>query len=408
MVDDDDKKFEAALAGFLHREKRERNVFCPDAELLAAYYEDNLSPEEKQVARLHVEGCSYCQEVLAHLKRIEEHLLAASSDKMESAPSRPPLTFPGSAAEDRRKTGSFAPVPNPSRWRWIAPAGAIAASLVLWLAYHHGRSPKFSSGEPVQVAENRKEADKPADYYQPQVPPSSSTPQKPTGELDNNALNKMERSDSPSAAPASEAKTRETDELSAAKRTDTLSDAASESRAVQEFSNSSAVAAKNKTQHPTAAPPPAANAERATTAQNMNAAGTRLQKKMSARLGAANTAVIIHTPDASVVWRVGAAGSVDISIDGGNNWHSQISAVTADLSAGSAPLASVCWVVGRSGTILVTTDSGATWRKISSPTTNDLAEVVASDALHASICGVNGERFDTADGGMTWNRVASE
>ncbi|HXM99322.1 MAG TPA: zf-HC2 domain-containing protein [Candidatus Dormibacteraeota bacterium] len=395
---DDDKKFEAALAGFLHREKRdsERHVFCPEPELLAAYHDGTLSPEEIQVARLHVEGCSRCQEVLAHLKTTEDIPLSTAPEKLGSAYSQP-LTFPGSGM----------PVPSRSRWRWIAPAGAIAASLVLWFAYQQGRSTKLSSRDSVQVAENRREAYVPP-VAEPPLAPSNSAMEGPARQSESKSSNKMERSASPEAAPGTEAKTRETGELSAAKRPDQLSDAASESRAVQEFSTDSALSAADRNAaSPAAAPAPAANAGSAKTAQAMDT-GAPLKKKKSAQLGAANALVIIHTPDASTVWRVGTAGSIEISIDGGSNWHSQISGVTADLHAGSAPLANICWVVGRSGTILLTTDSGATWRKIKSPTAKALAGVMALDSLNATVWDISNEKFQTADGGTTWNRGGSE
>lgn len=395
---DEDKQFEAALAGFLHREKRdsEGHVFCPEPELLAAYYQGTLSPEEKQVARLHVEGCSRCQEVLAHLKTTEDIPLPTATDKLDSTYSRP-LTFPGAGT----------PAPQHSRWRWTAAAGAIAASLALWFAYQQGRSTKLSSSDSVQVAENRGEADVPAPVAPAPLAQSNSAMEEPVRQPESKSANKMDRSPSPPGADSPEAKARETGDLSATIRTDTLSDSGAGSRAAQEVSTDLAPSAAAVGDGALRSPTPAANARSAKAAQAMDTRAP-LKKKMSPQLGAANALVIIHTPDASTVWRVGTAGSIEISIDGGNNWRSQISGVAADLSAGSAPLANICWVVGRSGTILLTTDSGANWRKIKSPTAKDLAGVVALDSRNAAVWDINNEKFQTIDGGRTWNRGGSE
>jgi hypothetical protein len=396
---DDDKKFEGALAGFLHRERRdsERHVFCPEPGLLAAYYDRTLSPEEIQVARLHVEGCSRCQDVLAQLKKTEElPLVATPLDKLDSVHSQA-LTFPGSAT----------PVPNHSRWRWIAPAGAIAATLVLWLAYQQDRSTKISSSDSVQVAENRREVDVPAPVPQPPVAQSNSGLQgEPARGLEDKSPNKMESAPSPKMTRDTESKARKIDKPNVRPRTGQLSRSDSESKAVEEFSNNSDLSAATVTAQSVSAAPVPANVGSAVPSQ-VPMADARLKKKMSAQLSAARNSVIIGTAG-TAVWRVGPAGSIEISIDGGNNWHAQISGVDADLSAGSAPLANICWVVGRSGTILLTTDSGATWGKIKSPTGKDIAGVLALDASKATVWDVSDEKFETVDGGFTWKRVGSE
>jgi hypothetical protein len=393
---EDDKKFEGVLAGFLHREKRdsEGHVFCPEPELLAAYHERTLSPEEIQVARLHVEGCSRCQEVLAQLKKTDElPLLASTAPKPESVPVQP-LTFPGSAT----------PVTNRSRWLWIAPGGAIAAGLVMWLAFHQARSTKLPSpSESAQVAETRNEPDKTSDYIQPPVTPSQPAPQELAREMESKPSNKIDKLASPGPSAGIDLETREAEARRASPSAPPLRDSASNSRAIHEFSNNSARATKGK-----AVAAPAASAgkvEGMVTAQSANAA--LVQKKISSQFSATKNPVIIGTAG-TAVWRVGPAGSIEISVDGGNTWHAQISGVSADLSAGSAPLAGVCWVVGRAGTILLTTDSGASWRTIKSPTEKDIAGVLALDAANAKIWNASNEKFETVDGGVTWNRVASE
>jgi len=105
------------------------------------------------------------------------------------------------------------------------------------------------------------------------------------------------------------------------------------------------------------------------------------------------------------VWRLGQAGKIDRSADGGKTWRPQQSGVTTDLIAGSAASEKVCWVVGKSGTILLTTNAGRSWKQLGSPSIADLGGIHATDATHASVWDLpNRNTFETADGGVTWTR----
>jgi len=102
-----------------------------------------------------------------------------------------------------------------------------------------------------------------------------------------------------------------------------------------------------------------------------------------------------------VMWRVGAQGSIERSLNAGRTWQAQASNVDADLVAGSAPSDTVCWLVGRAGTILRTTD-GEHWEKIPSPTMLDWTSVKAQDALRAEVSAGRKQIYVTTDGGQTW------
>jgi photosystem II stability/assembly factor-like uncharacterized protein len=117
----------------------------------------------------------------------------------------------------------------------------------------------------------------------------------------------------------------------------------------------------------------------------------------------------ILAPGGEYAWHVGEAGRVEHTIDFGTTWQPQKSAVTTDLTTGSAPSAKVCWIVGKVGTVLRTTDGGKHWKQVSSPITEDLGGVHTTDALHASIWDVSHRTsFDTIDGGVTWKRTANQ
>lgn len=105
----------------------------------------------------------------------------------------------------------------------------------------------------------------------------------------------------------------------------------------------------------------------------------------------------------TVLWRLRAEGQIVRSVDGGVTWVRQNSGVKVELLAGSAPSEAVCWIVGRSGSILRTTDSGGHWNKVVSPIRGDIAGVQAADAMTAEIFDANkSSRFVTHDGGVTW------
>lgn len=101
------------------------------------------------------------------------------------------------------------------------------------------------------------------------------------------------------------------------------------------------------------------------------------------------------------MWRVGAQGSIERSVNAGRTWQAQASNVDADLVAGSAPSDTICWIVGRAGTILRTAD-GEHWEKISSPAMLDWTSVKAQDALRAEVSAGRKKIYVTTDGGQTW------
>jgi hypothetical protein len=143
---------------------------------------------------------------------------------------------------------------------------------------------------------------------------------------------------------------------------------------------------------------------------SMATSATTLNKlPMSLRDMANITPSVIAAPDNKNAWRVGEAGKIEHSGNGGNSWKMQPSGVKQDLIAGMAPSKKICWVVGKNGTLLLTTDGGKRWARILSPIRGDLGGVHALDEQHASIWDVaNHEAYETSDGGATWKSTANE
>jgi photosystem II stability/assembly factor-like uncharacterized protein len=114
-------------------------------------------------------------------------------------------------------------------------------------------------------------------------------------------------------------------------------------------------------------------------------------------------AVTVAGPGGAEVWRLGPAGQLARSLDGGRTWAAQVSGVTADLAAGAAPAPRVCWAVGAAGTVLLTVD-GERWERRPFPEPADLVAVEASSARAATVTARDGRRFATIDAGLSWTR----
>lgn len=176
-LDDRDRAFEKALARQLRRDAPDEA--CPDAEALAAYHQRSLEPEGMMRWKHHIISCVRCQDVLANLEKTEQIPAAADpalerneipvfeipwltrdAPPAEEAPlQRMGARDPAAAAPKvLREQMTFAKAPaeiprSRTHWRWLAPAGAIAAGLLTWVAVRETRiAPK-----PVEVAANRQE-----------------------------------------------------------------------------------------------------------------------------------------------------------------------------------------------------------------------------------------------------------
>jgi hypothetical protein len=457
--DDRERSFENALASHLRAGSPagDPHSACPDAETLAAYHERSLGPEQMASLKTHVTDCERCQQILAHLQATDEIPVAAEN------------MAPQATAAANSSVRVF-PARRPTLWRWVAPAGALAAALLVWVAVRENNSVRIppqttrvvakqaetannqtatsSSLTSPSIEATRKKGPPPSDTLErlnaapssqtavaPKPPPQSLLKEKDSSgagkkswvaddsQMANNSLNREVPAAPEEALQSRLAERVETAKSDAAKieaenkaanaRIDTLVPASRQRPAPTPAPARGAVAGAASSAYPAApsaraaASSEPAGASGGVTQQQEIAGMSKFSEKAKMRLANSLGEVTIATPGGLVSWRVGQAGIIDFSSDAGKTWTLQPSGVTADLLAGSAPTDRVCWIVGSSGTILRTTDAGQHWQKLRPPVLEDILTVVAVDALRATVSLTNGS-YQTTDGGATWNKVAPE
>jgi hypothetical protein len=426
---------------------------CPDAEILAAYHERLLDAEEMILRKRHIASCLRCQDVLAQLEATEE--IPLESDREEFAPSR------AAAAPHMQQVQAAAPAAAPplaaavaksltltemprrsAHWRWLVPAGALAASLLLWVAIRDRITPQTQ----FELAKNQSQ---PAPESSPRTPspPTDSFREKSAerglqepspakvvpsqkmdaGVRDENAAREGARKPKPalpSSVPAPRGDLQSSDSVALERRAPNaprvLPQSPSDNKQLTrnttlESPSSAALGTSESVANSTAPAPPVPQEAKKEAAGDVSAA-TTLEESQAVRGGAlalrqtvqpanlrgTRKPVTVSSPKGDVVWRLLPSGIIQRSADAGANWIIQKTPVVADLLAGSAPSNDICWVVGRSGTILLSTDGGNHWSKVSSPTTDDIATVFAVDAQQASITTAKNNSYKTTNAAATW------
>jgi hypothetical protein len=178
--EDRERKFEQALRRHLRRgaagagneadahaappDEAAGAVECPDAATLAAFHEDMLSNSEMDGAKEHVAVCSRCQEVLMQLGATDEIAL-------EAEPQKPGLTMTAAPASALKAPQDISRGRGFKALRWAAPAGAIAAGLLIWIVAREGKIQIPSHSENVQVAQEQPSNERLALRPLPAAPP---------------------------------------------------------------------------------------------------------------------------------------------------------------------------------------------------------------------------------------------
>jgi hypothetical protein len=172
-ADDRDRLFEKALARQLRAEAGAGDAACLDAETLAAYHERLLAPDEMMSAKSHIVSCARCQEILAQLEMTQ----GVQESLEQEANVAPAAAVPAPLPEVQPTARKVAPFPatKTALPRWAAPAGAIAAGILIWVGVRDYRAAHTEKYSEVQIAENRNEVS-------PTPEPPAAAPQTPAKE----------------------------------------------------------------------------------------------------------------------------------------------------------------------------------------------------------------------------------
>jgi hypothetical protein len=485
--DERDRMFDKALARHLRSAapagdamgapgvSASQNSACPDPETLAAYHERSLFPEQLNSLKEHIVGCANCQTLLAHLEMTDEIPLRAAEE---------PKVLVETAAAAATAASRQAPAPSPetsirrsrrlrflrgARWQWLAPAGAIAAGLLVWIALHENPRQLLPSPNERESKMAKNEAPPPIPSGATPAPqPSAPTKSAPTltrpeqsagvpaiaeGRASSGVAKQSPALGGSAGAGSADSlsdkelrarKDRErdasVDQLTAANHADLDAKnlpeialkkeggtaqaakvqaeiAPSQDSQIQNQNNNyvtpkvagpapmGQMQSSAKTKRVAAAPATAAPPPQPGAAVGGVASDYASSSSMEVARAVSNPR-LISPPGSKAVWLAGRGGLIEFSKDGGSSWSRQSSGVLTELLTGSAPSDQVCWIVGRVGTILQTIDGGAHWKVIPSPLAEDLGGVRASDALHATIWNARSTKsFATSDGGLTWKPV---
>ena len=455
-LDDRDRSFEKALARHLRYiapsgadSGASATMPCPDPEILAAYHDGLLGSEERELWKQHVLSCDRCQLVLEHLatpldvpsaqqsaeKTLSGH--AASSERMESqtvaSPARAAAPVPVIAIRPRKMY-----------LRWLVPAGAIAAVLLVVVVVENSRSVFRRAPEQIEVANNR----------QPVVaPPAGSSgasaetdalrakqaPLKEAAQENENALaSSAVASSGGLASRAAEAK-RQRERMQSAQQSPFAyaqkaahGPAVSQQQQQRQMASGSGVGdgmgpaldkKKDESQAAAemtaagrdiaakavpAAPPPAPSI-----AENQRSflAGDSLNRRSAEKAAAAAAPAQSSAAKA----RTGATGgaapdalSQTVSVE-----SSSLALMARADAFRSAPVfgppasSGILWRVGPGGSIEHSMDNGATWSPQSSGVTSNLTTGIAISPKVCWVVGASGTILRTIDGGVHWIKISS-
>jgi Photosynthesis system II assembly factor YCF48 len=453
MKDDSarDKAIEKLAAQKLRAGAATPSGACPDAEILAAYFERTLAAKERATWEAHFSSCVRCQAQLAALARM--------SSGEEESPAAAPMTAP---VPSRKIFGL--------RWAWAAPMLVAMFVAGLWytgelepLLRQNIETPKqIPSPAPPTTAPRAASANpamKPAPLHAEKTERAAPTPPpaedrlRPSGRAAERRMSN-ERSSVPTqkeAAAAAPSTAAETNRLAMtppppkavpkgalaqgniAPPAERMQMAARPSQ--REESAASAGVAGGVAAAPAARPEQETKGA-AVSAQNVPLASQRSDSAKAIGTFTARQSVVVseapaqeqgtmrklatagfHYGRASAgtaaegfvsstrLWRVGPHGLIQVRNEE-NAWVAKPSGVVVDLLGVSFPSAGVGWVVGQVGTVLRSIDGGGTWSKVTSPTNKDLVHVTAFSTQSATVNARNGRTFSTSDGGRTWAQVS--
>lgn len=316
---------------------------CLDADAVAAWTDGTLTGDELATAEAHVADCARCLALVAAMAR----------------------TDPSPVGVNRWSWGVTL--------RWLAPLAAAATVVAIWVAVPRNEPPvRESESIRTEAAASPKPEEQTA-----QLPAAPNAGDELRARRDGR-LN--EPKDQSASAPAEQLQARTENiapkqEPAAVDTPGRLTDATSARSAATPSADARAESAPERT----------------------------LGLLRPAAATAKAVAIDIVSPDPSIRWRIGAAGLVERSTNGGSTWETLQTGVSVALTAGASPSPAVCWLVGGAGTVLLSTD-GRQWQRVPFPERTDLIAVRATDGRTASVTTADGRTYSTINGGLTWAR----
>jgi hypothetical protein len=415
---------------------------CPDAEVLAAYFERSLDSGEMKKYELHFSECADCRNRLSLMVRAEQ----------EGEGFQPSVAAPGA-------TGKRV-MPWASGSRWLVPIAAmvlLAIALNWTLANWHKRQ----NGMTREVAMSSEPSSPPVASGAPASNPSAAIETKPFVQerqtTDESSTRAMKSKIAPplvqpaqgvvggqlaEAEPAKKAY--DTMETNSGAGAGTGTGAGMGDRAEPSVAGNAKIATENAAENKVVAqaePPPSpqepATAMSAAPVQAVGGFDKRAMKNddanslkapaqpAKAQAGAVVSSIeaaneparidsvpanaslysrlmtIIPTPDPKILWRIAGEGSIERSEDGGTSWATLTVNQPHAILSGAAPDDKTCWLAGRGGLILLTKDAKK-WRKIKPPVSDDFTAISAKSSRDATVTTSGGQAFTTSNGGKSW------
>jgi Photosynthesis system II assembly factor YCF48 len=353
---------------------------CPDSGILAAYSERSLDAAEIELFETHLSRCPVCREQMAAMVHADESATA-------------------SAPRAKLKLAWL------WDWRWFAPAAAVLAFGVFWIARKPATTKTLQQPQsPVAMLQQPPAIERDSPSAAPAANRTSANAKQ---------LSLGPRNYAPSREPKKEAvasNERETKTTGSQNGAPVHSDTQPAAASGQPVRVMAPRAPADASAQPTegivggvvdAAPTGAAKQQ-----PRARAAASELVSRYPANekvlLQAANQrSVEIRSPDPQVLWRASGGGFIERSIDGGATWQTQRPVADARIVVGAALSPTTCWIAGRGGIILLTTD-GTNWTTIPPPVHADFVAISARDDSSATVTTADGRKFATQDAGKKW------
>ncbi len=419
--DDRERNFEQALASHLRPGSSASGLSgaCSDAETLAAYHERSLAPEQMASLKTHVTDCERCRQILAHLEATDEIAVTTANT------ARQPTAAASSSV--RVLHGR-----RPTLWRWVAPAGALAAALLVWVAVHENNSvriPAQATRVDLKQAEMAKNLPAPSP---PSTLPQSldATRKKETTSPDViSALSAAPRSQTAGVPkPSPQSLLKQKDSPSAGKKSWVADDSAQmannslnrESPTSEQALKSRAETGRIEAGRIGAAKTETAQLEAENKAANVSSdallPGSRQQSAPApprgAMAGAAPTASVPQSAARSQVANesAGVSGGVTPQQEiAGMSKFSERAKMRLANSVGEVTIAApgglVFWRAGQAGVIEISSNAGKTWTLQAGPVTTDLLGGSAPTDKVCWIVGSSGTILRTTDAGAHWQKL---